>query len=90
LVRGRVPGGVQLRDVSEHRLRDLAEAEHVYPAAVWGLPAEFAPLRTEGSNHSNLPVPLTSLVVREGEAAEVARLLATARLVTLTGPGGAW
>jgi predicted ATPase/DNA-binding SARP family transcriptional activator len=36
----------------------------------------------------NLPVPLSSLVGREPELAEVGRLLAGARLVTLTGPGG--
>jgi predicted ATPase/transcriptional regulator with XRE-family HTH domain len=36
----------------------------------------------------NLPVQLTSFVGRERELAAVARLLGTARLVTLTGPGG--
>ena len=38
--------------------------------------------------HTNLPHPLTSFVGREREMAEIERLLATARLVTLTGPGG--
>jgi predicted ATPase/DNA-binding SARP family transcriptional activator len=37
----------------------------------------------------NLPAPLTSLVGRETELARLARLLGEARLVTLTGPGGA-
>lgn len=36
----------------------------------------------------NLPLSLTSFVGREGEMAEVARLLGTARLVTLLGSGG--
>src|SRR5687768_5383914 len=36
----------------------------------------------------SFPVPLTSCVGREREVAELSRLLATARLVTLTGPGG--
>jgi predicted ATPase/DNA-binding CsgD family transcriptional regulator len=35
-----------------------------------------------------LPSPLTSLLGRERELADVQRLLSTARLVTLTGPGG--
>jgi MoxR-like ATPase len=35
-----------------------------------------------------LPVPLTVFVGRERELAEVARLLAAGRLVTLTGAGG--
>jgi predicted ATPase len=37
---------------------------------------------------NNLPFQLTSLVGREREIAEVKRLLAESRLVTLTGPGG--
>jgi non-specific serine/threonine protein kinase len=36
----------------------------------------------------NLPVAVTSLIGREREAAEVGRLLATTRLLTLTGTGG--
>lgn len=36
----------------------------------------------------NLPAATTSFIGREHETADVARLLATARLVTLTGPGG--
>jgi hypothetical protein len=35
-----------------------------------------------------LPAPLTSFVGRERELAAVGRLLAGARLLTLTGPGG--
>ncbi|MFI6736668.1 BTAD domain-containing putative transcriptional regulator [Nonomuraea sp. NPDC050451] len=37
---------------------------------------------------TNLPAPLTDLIGREGELAEVRALLAASRLVTLTGPGG--
>ncbi len=37
---------------------------------------------------SNLPAPLTSFVGRERELTELRKLLAQARLVTLTGPGG--
>src|SRR5260370_32126281 len=36
----------------------------------------------------NLPLQLTSFIGREKEIAEVRQLLSTARLVTLTGPGG--
>jgi len=38
---------------------------------------------------SNLPVELTSFVGRRSELREVKRLLATTRLLTLTGSGGA-
>ena len=37
---------------------------------------------------TNLPVQLTSFIGREGDLAEMERLLSQARLVTLTGPGG--
>ena len=36
----------------------------------------------------NVPAELSSFVGRTGELAEVKRLLAAARVVTLTGPGG--
>jgi predicted ATPase/class 3 adenylate cyclase len=88
LVRGQVPDGIELRDLGTHRLRDISEPEQVYQAAVWGLPADFPPLRTDDEPRSVLPRPLTSFVGRERELEEVARLLERARLVTLTGPGG--
>ena len=37
---------------------------------------------------NNLPVQLTSFISRQREIAEVGRLLAEARLLTLTGAGG--
>ena len=46
-----------------------------------------APARRQVSH--NLPVPLTSLLGREEELAALGELLGTARLVTLTGTGGA-
>lgn len=38
---------------------------------------------------NNLPLQLTSFIGREREIAEIKRLLATTRLLTLTGSGGA-
>ena len=37
---------------------------------------------------SNLPVPLTSFIGRQKEMKEIAKLLSSSRLLTLTGPGG--
>jgi predicted ATPase len=51
------------------------------PAAVLALPAIASPLFT-------LPAPVSSFVGREENLAEIARLLQTARLITLTGAGG--
>jgi predicted ATPase len=38
--------------------------------------------------YSNIPVPLTSFVGRQRELKEIGKLLASSRLLTLTGPGG--
>src|SRR5215216_3619967 len=75
LVRGQTPEGVELRDLGEHRLRDLAEPERVYQAAVWGLPADFPPLRLADDYPTNLPTPLTSFVGRERETEDIVRSL---------------
>jgi len=76
--------GLVLRDVGEHRLKDLAMAEHLYQLG----DAEFPPLRSLGN--TNLPVPSTPFLGREDELAEVAGLLRSGevRLLTLTGPAG--
>jgi predicted ATPase/class 3 adenylate cyclase len=88
LVRGALPVGASLRDLGEHRLKDLATPEHVFQLGHCGLPAEFPPLRTLDARPHNLPLQLNSFLGRERELAEVARLLGTARLLTLTGSGG--
>jgi predicted ATPase/class 3 adenylate cyclase len=87
LVRDALPDGVALRDLGEHPLRDLARPERIGQLAIWGLPADFPPLRTT-PRAARIPTPLTSLIGREEERAAVAELLRTNRLVTLTGPGG--
>src|SRR4051812_9852543 len=49
-----------------------------------------SPGRTEPSFAASLPTPITSLIGREGETAEIAALVRRpdVRIVTLTGPGG--
>ncbi|EFL19714.1 BTAD domain-containing putative transcriptional regulator, partial [Streptomyces sp. C] len=46
------------------------------------------PVRSPVRARTNIPTPLTGLIGREDEVADVRGLLATRRLVTLTGPGG--
>jgi predicted ATPase/class 3 adenylate cyclase len=83
-----LPKGVRLRDLGPHRLKDLAQAEHLFELAIEGLPGEFPPLRTLDARPNNLPGQLTSFVGRDAEIAAVGELLERARLITLTGPGG--
>lgn len=87
LVQHDLPEGVRLRDLGTHRLKDIAHSQHLYDVVIEGLPAEFPPVRTL-EVPSNLPAQLTSFVGRERELAEVGGLMASSRLVTLTGPGG--
>lgn len=82
-----LPGGTELLDRGEHRLRDLSRTEHVFQLAAPGLPSEFPPLRS-GRPSTNLPVELTSFIGREHEVAEILELLGAHRLVSLVGVGG--
>jgi predicted ATPase/class 3 adenylate cyclase len=88
LVRDQLPPGAALQPLGEHRLKDLVRPEPVFQLDAPGLPAAFPPLRSLNTLPHNLPVQVTSFIGREHELAEVKRLLATTRLLTLTGPGG--
>ncbi|MFD8937164.1 BTAD domain-containing putative transcriptional regulator [Streptomyces sp. NPDC059578] len=58
------------------------------PAAPPTAPAADPTGPPDTGRRSCLPVPVTALIGRSGAAADVRALLATERLVTLTGPGG--
>lgn len=85
-----LPAGVTLRDMGEHRLKDLRRPWRLFQVVVDDLPSEFPPLRTLDTRPNNLPTILTPLVDREADIAGVMALLRrdTVRLVTLMGPGG--
>jgi predicted ATPase/class 3 adenylate cyclase len=87
LVEHDLPGGVSLRHLGEHRLKDLAHPEHLFDLVIDGLASEFPPLRTL-EVPTNLPAQLTPFIGRERELELVTELLNRNRLVTLTGPGG--
>ncbi|MGH2573208.1 MAG: ATP-binding protein [Actinomycetota bacterium] len=88
LIVGGLPPGTTLRDLGEHRLKDLRRPEHIFQLNVEGLAAEFPPLRGVEGEAGNLPTELTSFIGRERELEEAGHLLADTRLLTLTGPGG--
>jgi predicted ATPase/class 3 adenylate cyclase/DNA-binding CsgD family transcriptional regulator len=88
LVRDTLAEGASLRDLGEHRLKDLAAPERVFQLGHPELPADFPPLRSLDTLPNNLPLQLTSFVGRARELAAVGEALAAHRLLTLTGPGG--
>jgi hypothetical protein len=71
-----------LRDLGEHRLKDLGAPQRLYQLGA----TEFPPLKT--LYWTNLPIQPTPLVGRERELEEAGALLAANRLLTLIGPGG--
>jgi predicted ATPase len=83
-----LPPSVSLRDLGQHRLKDLASPEHIFQAVAGGLPSEFPPIKSLDTLPNNLPRYLTTFVGREREIGEVKKLLSGTYLLTLTGPGG--
>jgi predicted ATPase/class 3 adenylate cyclase len=103
LARDNLPAGITLRDLGAHALKDLLDAERVYQVISSGLAADFPPLRTPQRFLQNVPQPATPLIGREQEIATARATFGlplsgadkplvnehAARLLTLTGPGGA-
>jgi predicted ATPase/class 3 adenylate cyclase len=75
-------GADRLRDLGEHRLKDLSAPEHLFQLGG----GDFPPLNS--LDRTNLPVQPTPFVGRERELAEILALLSEHRIVTLTGAGG--
>ena len=73
-----------LRDLGEHRLKDLSASERIYQLGT----DPFPPLHS--LRRTNFPIPATPFLGRDRELAEVADLLGRedVRLLTLTGPAG--
>ena len=90
LVRDQLPAGTGLRDLGEHRLKDLFRPERLFQLLAPELPVEFPPLRTLDTYRNNLPLQPTPLIGREKEVSEVCQRLLRpeVRLLTLTGAGG--
>jgi len=78
------PESFQLRDLGQHRLKDLSDPIRLYQLG----PADFPPLKT--LHRTNLPVPATPFVGRTRELGTVIRHASdpSVQLLTLTGPGG--
>lgn len=90
LVAGQMPAGAGLRDLGEHRLKDLFQPEHIFQLVHADLPGDFPPLATLSRRPNNLPTQTSAFLGRELQMDAIRQLLDTdsVRLLTLTGPGG--
>jgi predicted ATPase/class 3 adenylate cyclase len=88
LVRDALAPGLTLRDLGEHRFKDLVRPQRIYQLVIDGLPESFPTLRSLDSTPNNLPTQTTTFIGRELELANAVERLQSTRLLTLTGPGG--
>jgi predicted ATPase/DNA-binding SARP family transcriptional activator len=84
-----LPPGVRLADLGEHRLADLARAEQVFGVEHPDLVGGCSVLASSGGRRTNLREAVTSFLGRSQDLDELETLLASARILTLTGIGGA-
>jgi predicted ATPase/class 3 adenylate cyclase len=88
LVRDSLAPGLTLRELGEHRFKDLVRPQRIYQLLIDGLPDSFPPLRSLDATPNNLPTQMTTFIGRQRELASAVERLQTTRLLTLTGPGG--
>jgi hypothetical protein len=79
-----VGGEWPLRDLGQHRLRDLSAPQRVFQVGE----GQFLPLRSVDAMPGNLPSVSSSFVGRGDDLAAVAAAVRESRLVTVTGVGG--
>jgi predicted ATPase/class 3 adenylate cyclase len=88
LVRDIPEPDMDLIDLGEHRLRGLDQAERIFQVTAPGLRTSFPSLLAVPHVQHNMPAYPSSFVGRETESIDLASLLQSHRMVTLTGPPG--
>jgi predicted ATPase/class 3 adenylate cyclase len=85
-----LPAHAGLRDLGEHRLKDLAQPEHIFQLTHPKLVSDLPPLATLSDRPNNLPTQTSEFLGREIQLSAIRDLLDAhrVRLLTLTGPGG--
>lgn len=86
--RDRLPDATVLVDLGRYGLRGLRGRDRIWQLNHPDLQSDFPPLSAGASSSGNLPAPVSAVVGRRREIAEVSELVDRQRLVTLTGPAG--
>ncbi len=81
------PPELSLRDLGEHRLKDIDQPQRVFQLCAKGLREDFQ-RSAAFVVQTNLTQQLTSFVDRDDERAEIKRRLEQQRLITVLGTGG--
>jgi len=81
-------GTSSLADLGSHRLKDLGEPQRIFQVVDEGLETGFPPLRSLDAFTHSLPLQRSAFIGRDGEIAEIRKMLESNRIVTLTGVGG--
>jgi predicted ATPase/class 3 adenylate cyclase len=88
LVRGSLLPLATISDLGHWVLRNVHTPQHLFEIRHSSLPGRFSRPRASRPGRSSLPIPLSTFVDARGDAGRLAATLATARLVTVVGPGG--
>ncbi len=88
LVQHDAPQEMRFSDLGSHRLKDLAQPEHVWQVTAKDMPDEFARLNSLDTLPNNLPVQVTTFRGREKDLEDLKAQLAEHRLISLIGAGG--
>ena len=91
LTRGALPAGTELRDLGDHRLRDLLEPERVFQLLHPDLPDRIPAPQVAGAPTEQLAAAADALSRSGAGGGRGRRAAAPSRdvqLLTLTGPGG--
>ena len=87
-LKGTLAEGVELYDLGEHKIKDLARPEHIFQVASPELANNALPLKTLSRRPNNFPPQASAFIGRAGVIEEIVELVKAERFVILSGPGG--
>ncbi len=87
-LKGTLAEGVELYDLGEHKIKDLARPEYIFQVASPELANNALPLKTLSRRPNNFPPQPSAFIGRAGVVEEIVELVKMERFIILSGPGG--